>query len=44
VGAVQNVDMAKTMSNLTLVQTQLQASYQMIAGMSALSLVKFLPS
>jgi flagellin-like hook-associated protein FlgL len=44
VGAVQNVDMAQTMSNLTLVQTQLQASYQMIAGMSALSLVKFLPS
>jgi flagellar hook-associated protein 3 FlgL len=44
VGAVQNVDMAKTMSDLTLVQTQLQASYQMIAGMSALSLVKFLPT
>jgi flagellar hook-associated protein 3 FlgL len=44
VGAVQNVDMAQTMSNLTLVQTQLQASYQMIAGMSALSLVKFLPT
>jgi flagellar hook-associated protein 3 FlgL len=41
---VQDVDMAKTLSNLTLVQTQMQASYQMIAGMSGLSLVKFLPT
>ena len=36
--------MAQTMSNLTLVQTQMQASYQMIAGMSGLSLAKFLPT
>lgn len=44
VSAAQNVDMAQTLSNLTLVQTQMQASYQVIAGMSALSLVKFLPT
>jgi flagellin-like hook-associated protein FlgL len=44
VSAVQNVDMAQTLSNLTLVQTQMQASYQIIAGMSGLSLVKFLPT
>jgi flagellin-like hook-associated protein FlgL len=43
VSAAQNVDMAQTLTNLTLVQTQLQASYQIIAGMTALSLVKFLP-
>jgi flagellar hook-associated protein 3 FlgL len=43
VGATQNVDMASTLSNLSLVQTQMQASYQVIAGMSNLSLVKFLP-
>jgi flagellin-like hook-associated protein FlgL len=35
--------MAQAMSNLSLVQTQLQASYQVIAAMSGLSLVKFLP-
>ena len=34
--------MAATLSKLTLTQTQLQASYQLIAGMSGLSLVKFL--
>ncbi len=44
VSGAQNVDMAQTLSNLTLVQTQMQASYQVIAGMSALSLVKFLPA
>ena len=43
VGAAQNVDLAQTLSDLPLVQTQMQASYQVIAGMSALSLVKFLP-
>jgi flagellin-like hook-associated protein FlgL len=43
VSGAQNVDMALTLSNLKLVQTQMQASYQVIAGMSALSLVKFLP-
>jgi flagellin-like hook-associated protein FlgL len=44
VSGVQDVDMAQTLSNLTLVQTQMQASYQVIAGMSGLSLVKFLPT
>jgi flagellar hook-associated protein 3 FlgL len=43
VSSVENVDMAKTMSQLSLVQTQMQASYQLIATMSSLSLVKFLP-
>lgn len=43
VGNVQDVDVAQAMSNLTLVQTQLQASYQVIAGTSGLSLTKFLP-
>lgn len=43
VGDVQDVDVAQAMTNLTLVQTQLQASYQVIAGMSGLSLAKFLP-
>lgn len=44
VSAVQNVDMAQTLSNLSLVQTQMQASYQIIAGMSGLSLAKYLPA
>lgn len=44
VSGAQDVDMAQTMSNLTLVQTQMQASYQVIAGMENLSLVKFLPT
>ena len=43
VSPAENVDMAKTLSDLTLVQTQLQSSYQLISGQSALSLVKFLP-
>jgi flagellin-like hook-associated protein FlgL len=43
VSSAQDVDMAATLSNLSLVQTQLQASYQLISGMSSLSLVKFLP-
>ena len=34
--------MASTLSQLTLVQTQMQGSYQLIAGLSGLSLVKFL--
>jgi hypothetical protein len=34
--------MADTLSQLMLVQTQMQASYQMIASISGLSLVKFL--
>lgn len=42
VSSAQDVDMAATLSSLSQVQTQLQASYQMIASLSSLSLVKFL--
>lgn len=42
--AVQDVDMATTLSELTQTQTQLQASYQLIATTSGLSLAKFLPA
>jgi flagellar hook-associated protein 3 FlgL len=41
--AAQNVDMASTLSNLSLMQTQLTESYQLIAAASGLSLAKFLP-
>ena len=44
VGNVQDVDVAQAMTNLSLVQTQLSASYQVIASMSGLSLAKFLPA
>lgn len=44
VTSAEDVDMAATLSQLSLVQTQMQASYQVIAGFSGLSLVKFLPS
>jgi flagellar hook-associated protein 3 FlgL len=44
VSAAQNVDMATTLSDLTQTQTQLQASYQLIAGETGLSLAKFLPA
>jgi flagellar hook-associated protein 3 FlgL len=44
VSSVQDVNMASTLSNLSLVETQLQASYQVIAAVSQLSLVKFLPA
>jgi flagellar hook-associated protein 3 FlgL len=43
VSSVQDTDMAATLSSLTQVQTQLQASYQMLASLSGLSLAKFLP-
>ncbi len=43
VSSAEDVDMAATLSQLSLVQTQLQGSYQLIAGMSGLSLTKFLP-
>lgn len=43
VSSAEDVDMASTLSQIALVQTQMQASYQLIAGMSSLSLVKFLP-
>lgn len=42
VGAVQDVNMASTASQISLVQTQLQASYQVIANMGTLSLVNYL--
>ena len=41
--SAQDVDMAATLSNLTLTQTQLQESYQLIAAASSMSLAKFLP-
>lgn len=40
--SVQDADMASTLSQITLVQTQLQASYQLLASAEGLSLVKFL--
>jgi flagellar hook-associated protein 3 FlgL len=42
VGAVQDVNMSSTATELSLVQTQLQASYQVIANMDGLSLVSYL--
>ena len=44
VSTAENADMAATLSALTQTQTQLQLSYQLIAGLSALSLAKFLPN
>jgi len=43
VSSAEDVDMAATLSQLSLVQTQLQSSYQLIATLSGLSLAKFLP-
>ncbi|MEI7710867.1 MAG: flagellin [Rhodospirillales bacterium] len=42
-GGAEDVDMAATLSALTQTQTQLQASYQLIASLGALSLAKYLP-
>jgi flagellar hook-associated protein 3 FlgL len=42
--SAQDTNMAATLSSLSLVQTQLQASYQVIASLSGLSLAKYLPS
>jgi flagellar hook-associated protein 3 FlgL len=42
--SIQNVDMAATLSQLTAVQTQLQASYRLITGANSLSLLNFLPA
>ena len=42
--SVQDVDMAKALSNLTATQTQLQASYRMITSEGSLSLANFLPA
>jgi flagellar hook-associated protein 3 FlgL len=44
VSSAQDTNMAATLSSLTQVQTQLQASYQVIASLSGLSLAKFLPA
>ncbi len=44
VSNAEEVDMADTLSKLSAVQTQLQASYQLISSASSLSLVKFLPA
>ena len=44
VSSAEDADMAAILSNITTVQTQLQASYQLIAGLSGLSLVKYLPA
>jgi flagellar hook-associated protein 3 FlgL len=43
VSAVQDADMATTLSNLSAIQTQLQASYRMIAIEGTLSLANYLP-
>jgi len=39
----QEVDLATTLSNLSLTQTQLQESYQLIGAANGMSLAKFLP-
>jgi flagellar hook-associated protein 3 FlgL len=41
---ITNVDMAATLSNLSLMETQLRESYQVIAAVSGLSLAKILPA
>ena len=41
---VQEVDAAATLTKVQALQTQLQASYQLIAGMKSLSLTNFLPA
>ncbi|MEJ0016066.1 MAG: flagellin [Acetobacteraceae bacterium] len=43
VSSAEDVDMAAVLSQLSLVQTQMQASYQLIATLSGLSLTKYLP-
>lgn len=42
VAQVEDVDMADVLSRLALTQTQLQASYQLLAGLQSLSLTSFL--
>jgi flagellar hook-associated protein 3 FlgL len=43
VSSAEEVDMATTLSRLSQVQTQMQASYQLIASLNSLSLLKYLP-
>jgi flagellar hook-associated protein 3 FlgL len=42
VSNVQDVDMASTLTQLTRTQTQMESSYQIIAGLESLSLTKYL--
>ena len=44
VSSVQDADMATTLSNSVRIQTQLQASYRLIATEGTLSLANFLPA
>jgi hypothetical protein len=44
IGNAQDVDMAATLSKLASVQTQLQASYKLIASANSMSLLNFLPA
>ncbi len=43
-GNLQNPDLTQVATQLSQAQTQLQASYQVIAGLGQLSLAKFLPA
>jgi flagellar hook-associated protein 3 FlgL len=42
-GGAQDVDMASTLSQLTQTETQLEASYDLIAGLQSATLLKYLP-
>jgi flagellar hook-associated protein 3 FlgL len=42
VSNIQDTDMAKSLSDISLVQTQLQASYQLISALQKLSLTQYL--
>lgn len=44
VSSIEDVDMAKTLSDITSTQTQLQASYKLISEMSTMSLAQYLPA
>jgi flagellin-like hook-associated protein FlgL len=41
---VQEADLSQVATELTAAQTQLQASYQVVASLGQLSLAKFLPA
>ena len=41
VSSIQDVNMARTLSNLSMVQTQMQASFKLIASMQNMSLVSY---
>ena len=42
IARAEDVDMAETLSQLSFVQAQLEASYRLIAGANNLSLIKYL--